>query len=478
MRLRLRGRSKKLHCGLGLLSCAIVSLGFADSAVAQALNYGPPVQLPVPPAAVVPQQGAAGAPVAAPAIPGGAAAPGGAVAPGAIPEWIFVPSLEVSETYNDNVNLAPRGQQLSDFITAISPGFTLLGQTPRLMVNLTYNPQELLFAQGTAPATLQQRLIGTGHAEILRELLFFDANAAIDQEFVRNNGPIGPTTLTTNGNLQTVQTAGGSPYLLEHFGSFANSETRYRFSQVTVSGNTIAPAQIQEASQKISSGNYFGPATWTLFGDYTVIDRLAGTADPLGGTSSKDELVRADGAYPIYQALAVIGGIGFERVIDPTLIVPQNGLIWNAGLQYQPNPNIFGRFTYGRRFEQNDYELLINYFPSPALRLHADYSLTAQTSSALLAGNVGQLQCLLAQGAGAGAAGGGAGGAAGAGGALPAPGCAAVPFVLVNGPPGTSTAFGITSGSFLLKSFTLAADLTRERNTYNLTLYRSEERRV
>jgi len=369
MRLRLRGRGKRPYWALGLLLCGISTLGFAETSAAQGnyglgagvnygaaagsnygtptggnfgyagpINYGPAVQLPIAPAAVAPAPGAN--------IP--TAGGGGVAAPGAVPEWYVIPSIRIDETYNDNVNLAPRGLQVADFITAVTPGLTLIGQTPRINLNLTYDPQELLFARGTSSPILQQRLLGAGHVEVLRELLFFDANASIDQEFIRNTGAggvIGPTTQTTSGNLQTVQSVGASPYLLLHFGPYANSETRFRFSDVTVSGNLVAPEQITEELQKISSGEYFGPAQWTILGDYTTIDRLTGTTDPLGGTSSTDAVVRADGAYPIYQALAVVGGVGYERITDPSLVVVQNGLIWNAGLQYQPNELFFARLT-------------------------------------------------------------------------------------------------------------------------------------
>ena len=42
-----------------------------------------------------------------------------------------------------------------------------------------------------------------------------------------------PTTLTTNGNLQTAYTENLSPYVRQHLGSYADSESRYVFSSVT-----------------------------------------------------------------------------------------------------------------------------------------------------------------------------------------------------------------------------------------------------
>jgi hypothetical protein len=180
----------------------------------------------------------------------------------------------VGQSYNDNINLAPRRQEVGGFITTITPALELTANTPRLTAALTYDPEALIFDSGTFPPEFQERLLGVASAKILPERLFLDTRASIDQAYLTPTGPIGPTTLTTNPNLQQVSAVSATPYLLERLGPYADSETRYLFSYVTVSGHTIAPEEISECLQKFTSGEAFGRLSWAATGDYTHRDLI------------------------------------------------------------------------------------------------------------------------------------------------------------------------------------------------------------
>lgn len=451
----------KLFLGIGLASCVAALLAFPARSLAQ-FAYGAP-QVGVP----------GGVGIGGNAFPGGSSFPGGYAAPGgnAFPSapgagpggpqpqglngapWILTPSLAVGEAYNDNVALAPKGQEVADFITTISPGANLVGQTAHVNINLTYDPQVLLFARETGSDQIQQRLLGVGSAELLPRTLFFEGRASIDQEFLRNNGAIGGTTLTSNGNLQTVETASASPYLLEHLGPYANSETRYRFSTVSVSGNTTAPEHIQEALERVASGEYFGPLFLMFTADGLKIDRLTGTTDPLGGTTAKDDYARIDFRYPVYQALSAMAGAGYERISDQTLVVQPRGPIWNVGLRYQPNPYATAAATYGRRFDRSDTELDAWYRPDEGLQVHAVYSLAVQTSLSQLSSSLNQLT-------------------PGPNGTLVNPETAQPVTGPPSATPGTvSSAFGIFSGSYLQRRAEVDFAATRGRDSYSLSAY-------
>ncbi len=398
----------------------------------------------------------------APAVSGPSAPDTGATTPNSGPTepvtglagigFRIVPSFDLGETYNDNVRLAPKGFETSDFITTLSPGLNISEDASRIQGRLLYNPQELIFARGTSADTLQQRLLGTGHATLYQEMLFFDASAAVQQAFVSNTGATGPTTLTSSGNLQTVNTVNASPYLMEHLGHFANSETRYRFSSIDTGGGQIAPEHINEGLQKFTGGEFFGRLGWTLTGDWTQIDRLTGTSDPLGGTSSTDQVGRLDLQYPVLYSVSLIGGAGYEQIKDPTLAVQPKGPIWNVGLQYQPNQLVSASLTYGKRFGQTDIEFHASYALTPQLQVHASYTQRVQTSQSQLASNLNQVTL--------------------------GPNGTFIDSqtgqpITVNGTNlGTSSsAFGVTSGSFLDKRYQADVEATRGRNNYYFTAY-------
>lgn len=387
----------------------------------------------------------------APLIPG--VAGGAPPIPVGAPDWILTPFVEVGEAYNSNVTLAPRHQETWDYISTITPGANVTGCTSKVSLSLTYDPQLLIFARGTFSPKIQQRLLGTGTAEVVREMLFFDAKASIDQEFLHNTGPISNSTLTTSGNLTTVTAVSASPFLLQHLGEYANSETRYRFSSLSTSDNTVAPEQIHEALERVTSGEYFGRLFWTLTGDAVRIERLSGSSDPLGGTTSQDDFARLDLKYPVYQALYAVAGAGYERISDPTLVEEPRGPIWDAGLQYQPNQYLSALATYGRRFNHSDVEADATYYPSPDLHVRALYGMTIQSSLGQLATNLNQLTV-------------------GANGTVVNQQTGQPVVVLSNGTPGTaSTAFGISSGSFLERRAELDFSTTRWRNTFSASLY-------
>ena len=364
----------------------------------------------------------------------------------------LVPSLDLGEVYNDNVGLAARGLERSDLITTIGPTLDMTEDARRLQGRLVYNPQALIFARGTNADTIQQRLLGAGKAQLYQDMLFLDTSASIQQGFVSSTGAIGPTTLTTNGNLQTIRTVNASPYLREHLSSYADSETRYNFSSIDTSGGQIAPQRINEGRQSFTSGDYFGRLKWTLTGDWIRIDRGAASSDLLSDTSSTDKFARADFQYPIYQALSAIGGAGYEQITDPTLVVQPKGAIWDAGFNYQPNELISASLTYGRRFDQTDIEFSAIYALRPDLRIHAIYTQTFQTSQSQFATNLGQVTL-------------------GPNGSFidPQTGLPINPNS-ANAGLGFSP-FGISSGSFLDKRYEADIEATRGRNGYFFSAY-------
>jgi uncharacterized protein (PEP-CTERM system associated) len=434
--------------GLAALAWAAASLPAAQAQIATPLTPG---AFGLPPGAFTTAPGAYGAPP--PGVPVVEPAPAAAPPleiPAVPPAWLLTPAITLGETFTDNVNLAPAGSRIWDVITTVSPELDLAGQTARLNVGLTYDPQELLFARSSPTSVLQQRLLGTGTVTLWPEALFFDASASINQAFVRPTGPIGPTTLTTSKNLTTVYATNASPYLRQHLGSYSDSESRYRFSTVSTDVGGIAPEQIQELRQTFLGGEAFGRLGWQATGDYTRLNRGHDPTDPLSGLSSKDELGRVDLRYPVYQALSIIGGVGYERISDPTLSSPPKGIIWDTGLQYQPNQLVAATLTYGERFNTSDIEFNATYNLDPQLRLSAIYTETIQTSLSQIAGNTNQATLDPVTG-------------------LP------IATGTAGGVNASSTLTGISSGAFLAKTAELDAVLTKERNTYSAKLYETKE---
>jgi uncharacterized protein (PEP-CTERM system associated) len=417
--------------------------GFSNAPGAFTVPFGA-YGLPPAPATVPPPL--ATAPVEIPSVP---------------PAWLLTPSIQLGEAFNDNVNLAPKGSRISDFITIITPGLTLAGQSARVTLNVTYDPQELIFARSSPNTVLQQRLAGTGRAELWRQTLYVEGAASISQAYARATGAVAPTTLTNNNNLETVYTETASPYVLQHLGSYADSESRYRFTSTSTSatngggGSGIAPEITHELRQTLLGGEFFDRLGWQGLADYTRLERGQAAGDPFSDTTAKDELLRTDFKYPVYQSFSAVAGIGYERITDPTLTTQPKGVIWDVGVTYQPNQLVAATLTYGQRFDRNDIEFNATYNLDPQLSLSAIYTQTIQTGQSLLAASLTP--------SGASTATSNTGGTStGAG------------IVGGGGATGTSPSFGLSSGAFLAKTGEVAATLTKERNTYSATLYETK----
>ena len=331
---------------------------------------------------------------------------------------ILAISGTVSESYNDNAGLTEGGPQGRDWITAITPGINVNEQGRRVQFNLNYTPTELIFMGGGSPLTeLRQNLASSGQVELLQGLFFLDEQASISQQFINGAGPVGPTTYTTNSNLQTIEDYTLTAILRHDFGDVTHAETNFHYGQFIATGNTLAPLESEELRQTLNSGNYFGPLGWTLTGD-AVRDRISAIPGEVTGVASgmlKDNLVRADLRYKILPELAVTGSGGYEQLSFPSLAstssVPSiassanfltvgaspgsvirslKGPNWNAGFTYTPDSNFSLIATYGSRYNAPDYEVSAIY-NGALTRATLTYSETIETASMLLLSNLGQL---------------------------------------------------------------------------------------
>lgn len=158
-------------------------------------------------------------------------------------EWKVTPSISASEMYSDNIFLGGPGSQLSDFVTTITPGISVLGTSDRLKANLNYSLQDINYLKYSSLDYITQQLSATGNATLIEQTLFLDAGASISQQPTTLAGPIGVGNSSPTGNLANVTTTSLSPYLTHRFDTFATGMARYthqtmNFSEAGPSNNT------------------------------------------------------------------------------------------------------------------------------------------------------------------------------------------------------------------------------------------------
>lgn len=284
----------------------------------------------------------------------------GLTTPAAAGVWRATPSLEVAETWTDNVDLDSVEREY-DFITRITPGINISGRGGRLDMFLDYKANFLIFARDDENTDLRHQLRSSLNSEVVEDWLSLDARASINQQFLERGGSISRNDDNVTDNRRTVQNYSISPSIKRPLGTFATAVARYRVGYVRVGApenTTVIPvAEIlddtmtQQGRFELNSGRRFTRLNWQLSADYTYYDRFNGRRD------SERTIFMADGGYRVNQWLRLEGMVGYEKLTDRTLSSRPSGFIWNAGATLTPGPRTTLSFRGGRRYERDNWSV-------------------------------------------------------------------------------------------------------------------------
>ncbi len=123
-----------------------------------------------------------------------------------------VPSIGLSETWTNNVGLAPSGSKQADFITQISPGVALSETGPRTSLAGFISVPVVLYARTGAEnnqAYVQANV--TGSVEAIERFFFIDAAASVSQQYITPFGAQPPGLVNATANRYTAQTYALTP---------------------------------------------------------------------------------------------------------------------------------------------------------------------------------------------------------------------------------------------------------------------------
>jgi uncharacterized protein (PEP-CTERM system associated) len=361
-------------------------------------------------------------------------------------QWRVTPRLTVEEAYNSNIDLATKGNEKSDLVTSVSPGVGVRGTGRRLSLNFDYDPEQVFFAHTSDRNQLRQRFRGLTSAELIEQLLFFEASGSINQQFTNNTGAIGGTTLTASRNLNTVQTYTAGPVLRNHLGTFADTETRYKYSIFkTNGGDSLSDSTQNEASFIARSGRDFTSLAWTFTLSGSDMERTGGSTSTFNGTKTERRLAMVDTQYAIDSTWSLLGGLGYETIDDPTLLDSPDGPTYNAGFQFKPNSISSFRFTAGQRYGGANYNASLDYTLNQNSKFRGSYTQAINTSQSLAVQNLSDL------------------GLSQSGGLINTQ--TGQPFL-----PGDAR-FGVTNSAFKQDRFALGFEHTTPRNRYNIDIF-------
>jgi uncharacterized protein (PEP-CTERM system associated) len=312
-------------------------MAVALAAVAQSLSTAAWAQLDVdaPPIAGQPQG-------TAPTTSSGISLPGNSGA--ARGGWRFTPSIEVDETYSDNINLSPAGSERSDFVTTISPMLALTRYGARLTTNFSYAPQLLLYARGTAGTQVRNYLNATANATIVENFLFFDALTSVSQTNVSPFGTLSNNSVNNSANRAETRSYSLGPTLRSHSGSDITYSAGYHYTGSTSNNSAYAANHTSQVFAQIDSGTSLRNLGYGL--DVSRSEQ---------GYGAQGSIVQETGGvtltYVLTPTIHLRGRVGEDIDSYPTTGRPDlKGVSYSGGFDWQPSQHTQLNAQFGQRY--------------------------------------------------------------------------------------------------------------------------------
>jgi len=273
----------------------------------------------------------------------------GIAPPALAKEWEVTPSLSISETYTDNVFLAPDESRTSDWVTQVVPGISISSTGPRLRVDAWYAPEISYYAHIDRDDKVFNRGNAVGTIELADELLFLEAGAGVDQYDISLRGPLTTSNVNITGNRATATTSYLTPYIERNLGSAARVEARYSYSvwRSDDPQQTLPDNDSHRGVLRIGSGPAYKLLTWESEYSGEAIKYVT-------GQETTTQVFTAGARRSVSSTLALLAQAGYESYdtgLAPTLEAPR----WSIGFEWTPTPRTRLQATAGKRLEENSY---------------------------------------------------------------------------------------------------------------------------
>jgi hypothetical protein len=293
-------------------------------------------------------------------------------------QWRIVPNLYLAETYTDNVELSPPGNEESDFITQVTPGVVLFGRGARFSTQLSYQLQTLTYADDSDRNQINHQLRAVDQREWIDNFFFTDALASIRQE----NSSLRQITVNNEvGNQEDVRTFLVSPYIQSRIGTYADYELRYTYDYAESSASELSGSQANRLLARVNSGLGYqprGPRYQARRPPLTVLPRqhfawgLEYSKEEISYDNAEDvtrDRTLADLQYLLTPRIALLGTVGYEDNDFVTLPGEEEpeGSFWSAGFAWTPTPRTQIEARVGERFFGDTKSLAV---VSQARRVH------------------------------------------------------------------------------------------------------------
>lgn len=295
-------------------------------------------------------------------------------------DWRVTPTISFQETFSDNVDQDPDGDEESAFISTVSPGISFFANAARINWGFTGNVA-LRHQNGgddegfDADVELNSR----GTVEVLEDFFFVDGNASVSQEVLTSEDSSSGSG-DNNSNRETIQNYRLSPYVTNRLDDFARMETRYTLSQVFIDSDDASDTTTHEGEVSLNSGPDFTQFSWGL-----SLSASEATA------SDDDDVSRRDAnfslTYAVTREFFLIGSVGYQQFDDGDSDNDVNDPTWRTAARWQPSSRTRVEVGYGQRDDEVSFDGSLRHNITPRSIISASYSEVLRTSQEALGRN-------------------------------------------------------------------------------------------
>ncbi len=296
---------------------------------------------------------------------------------------IISPSFGVSELYTDNV--VGTAQSQPEFVTQISPGVSIHGQTPRVDIDFNYQPTFNHYDTGTSTDTIDQNLNTRGTITPITDVLTADFQGFANEAGASSNSSNQPGILVSNNNRLLYYVGTVSPHYQKHYSDIATLDVIYNLNSTNTS---VDGAKVPGLG--VNSTNSLGQNIDVVVGSAESFGRLGVKLDITQGTNagsganteSTTGTETVSLTYHINRVYAVSGSIGYQSIDYPdnglTPGYKSSGITWNLGFSITPNELSSISVGYGKQQGSYNPTLQIGYVLGPRTNITASYLVSVQ----------------------------------------------------------------------------------------------------
>lgn len=269
----------------------------------------------------------------------------------------FSPFFDFSEIYSSNIEPFTGSKEKEEYVSQISPGFTLEDKGRRVDMSIQYRWQGLYYANDSDKDSSYHQLQSNINVTVLNELLFLEGSQSYQQMITNPQVQGVQSNITLAVDRQDVSTSKISPYVKKRLANFADAELRFSHDEVRYSDESDQNSTGDDYSLHMTSVQGEGPWTWSLHFTSRTVDYES--------EAKSEELFKNANlnlAYKMNAKVSVNGVLGYEEneyVRSLQTEKPESGY-WSLGFGWAPSPRSHIGLSGGRRYFGTDWHFSIS----------------------------------------------------------------------------------------------------------------------